>query len=175
MKVLVSACLLGRNCKYNGGNNYSPAVMEFLKDKDVVQVCPEVMAGLPVPRIPMEIVNGILMDKAGNNVDELLRLGVQQALEFAREQGIDCAVLKSRSPTCGVRQIYDGTFSGTLVNGSGVTLCGDMLENNGNAYDLHKWVMDQGYLCPILFKQYTVYTTRGAAQDLDPAIDWVIH
>ena len=64
---------------------------------------------------------------------------------------------------------------GGLVNSTGVMLCGDMLENSGNAYDLHKWVMDKGYLCPVLFKSYAVYTTRGAAANLSPAIDWVIH
>ena len=65
---------------------------------------------------------------------------------------------------------YGGMESGTALN-----LCASMLENAGNAYDLHKRDMDQGYLCPIVFKSYTVYTTRGAAQDLKPAIDWVIH
>ena len=64
---------------------------------------------------------------------------------------------------------------GGLENGTALTLCAGMLENSGNAYDLHKRIMDQGYLCPILFKSYTVYTTRGAAQDLDPAVDWIIH
>jgi len=72
------------------------------------------------------------------------------------------------------RELGSANFGG-LVNSTGVTLCGDMLENSGNAYDLHKWVMDKGYLCPVLFKSYAIYTTRGAASNLSPAVDWVIH
>lgn len=120
MKVLVSACLLGRNCKYNGGNNYDEKVTAFLEGKEVIPVCPEVLAGLGVPRTPIEIVDGVLMDRTGNSVDGALREAVAQILEMIREEGIDCAVLKSRSPTCGVKQVYDGTFSGRLVDGSGV-------------------------------------------------------
>lgn len=120
MKVLVSACLLGRNCKYNSGNNYDEKVTAFLEGKEVIPVCPEVLAGLGVPRTPIEIVDGVLMDRTGNSVDGALREAVAQILEMIREEGIDCAVLKSRSPTCGVKQVYDGTFSGRLVDGSGV-------------------------------------------------------
>lgn len=120
MKVLVSACLLGRNCKYNGGNNYSAAAAEFVKDMEVVEVCPEMMAGLGCPRTPIEILDGILMDRDGNNVDVLVRQAAQNALEFAKAQKIDLAVLQSRSPTCGVRQVYDGSFTGRLIPGHGV-------------------------------------------------------
>lgn len=120
MKVLVSACLLGRCCKYNGGHNYDPNVAEYLKDKEPVEICPEVMAGLGVPRTPIEIVSGVLLDREGNSADEALRNAVAQVLELVRRENITCAVLKSRSPTCGVRQVYDGTFSGKLVDGSGV-------------------------------------------------------
>ena len=119
MKVLVSACLLGENCKYNGGNNYDPNVVAFLKGKEVIPICPEVMAGLGIPRIPIEIVNGELRDRNGKSVDEALRKAVAEVLKLAGEEQITCAVLKSRSPTCGVHQIYDGTFSGTLISGSG--------------------------------------------------------
>ena len=120
MKILVSACLLGENCKYNGGNNYSPEVMEFIGGREVLPVCPEMAAGLGCPRIPMEIVNGVLTDREGKNVDEAMRCAVAQILESLKGEDIGCAVLKSRSPTCGVRQVYDGTFSGTLVPGAGV-------------------------------------------------------
>ena len=120
MKIIVSACLLGRNCKYNGGNNYSQKIAEYLKDKDVIEVCPEVLAGLGVPRTPIEIVNGVLCDREGNSVDEALRCGVEQILEQIGHEDVECAILKSRSPTCGVKQIYDGTFSGTLTDGAGV-------------------------------------------------------
>lgn len=120
MKVLVSACLLGENCKYNGGNNYNPAVAEFVKDKEVLPICPEMMAGMGCPRTPIEIVDGVLMDRNGNNVDAAMRQAVAQTMEMIQKEDIQCAVLQSRSPTCGVNQIYDGSFSGKLIDGSGV-------------------------------------------------------
>lgn len=119
-KLLVSACLLGRNCKYNGGNNYCAAVAEFVKDKEIIEVCPEVQSGMSIPRTPIEIVDGILMDRNGNNVDAELRAAVAQTMEFIKDEEIACAILQSRSPTCGVNQIYDGSFSGKLISGSGV-------------------------------------------------------
>ena len=120
MKILVSACLLGENCKYNGGNNRNPAVLNFVEGHEVVPICPEIMAGLGCPRTPVEIVNGIVADRNGNVVDGVLREAVARALAQILDQGIDCAVLQSRSPTCGVNQIYDGTFSGTRITGSGI-------------------------------------------------------
>ena len=120
MKILVSACLLGENCKYNGGNNYCPAVVEFLEGKEVLPVCPELRAGMGCPRTPMEIVDGVLTDRDGNNLDSQMRAANQQLLEELPLAQIQCAVLKSRSPTCGVRQVYDGTFSGKLIPGSGL-------------------------------------------------------
>ena len=120
MKIVVSACLLGEKCKYNGGCNYSEAVAEFVKDREVIPVCPEVMAGLGVPRIPVEIVDGVVRDKNGNSVDECLRTAVAQILAQLADETIECAILKSRSPTCGVKQVYDGTFTGKLVDGMGV-------------------------------------------------------
>ena len=120
MRVLVSACLLGRNCKYNGGNNRCPRVESFVADKQVVEICPEMMAGLGTPRTPIEIVNGVLVDKNGRNVDAALRDAAARALELAEKEQIDLAILQSRSPTCGVNQVYDGTFSGKLVSGAGV-------------------------------------------------------
>lgn len=119
MKVLVSACLLGENCKYNGGNNESERVKAFLSDKEAVTVCPEVAAGLGVPRAPVEIVNGNVQRKDGSSVDGALRRVCTEIAEKWRGK-VDRAILKSRSPTCGVRQVYDGTFSGRLVEGMGV-------------------------------------------------------
>ena len=120
LKILVSACLLGENCKYNGGNNFAPAVVEFLKGREVLTICPEMMAGMGCPRTPIEIVDGVLMDRDGNNVDEAMRDAVEQAMEVIRKENIQCAILQSRSPTCGVNQVYDGTFSGKLIAGSGI-------------------------------------------------------
>lgn len=130
-KILVSGCLLGENCKYNGGNNYNPRVVEFLKGKEVISICPEIMAGMGCPRNPIEIVDGVLTDCHGKNVDSLIRKSVMEIMERIRDEEIQCAILQSRSPTCGVNQVYDGTFSGKLIPGSGV---------------FAKSLMDAGYL-----------------------------
>ncbi len=118
--ILVSACLLGENCKYNGGNNYNPAVAEYVKGQEILAICPEILAGMGCPRPPVEIVNGVVMDREGNNVDAALRQGVERAMKMIEKEDIQCAILQSRSPTCGVNQIYDGTFSGTRIDGSGI-------------------------------------------------------
>lgn len=120
MVILVSACLLGENCKYSGGNNFCQKVADFVRGHEVVAVCPEVLAGLGIPRTPVEIVSGQLMDRDGNSVDARLRLAVEQLLESIKGQKIDLAILQSRSPTCGVNQVYDGTFTGKLIAGSGI-------------------------------------------------------
>ena len=120
MTILVSACLMGENCKYNGGNNYNAAVVEYVKGKQVLPICPELMAGMGCPRTPIEIVDGVLMDRNGNNVDAAMREAVAQAMEMIRKDNIQYAILQSRSPTCGVNEIYDGSFSGKLIPGSGV-------------------------------------------------------
>ena len=119
-KIIVSACLLGENCKYNGGNNYDPRVEAFCRGREVIPVCPEVLAGLGIPRITIEIKDGVVTRRDGLVVDAAIRQAVAQILEQIRDEDIVCAVLKARSPTCGVHQVYDGTFSGTLVSGAGV-------------------------------------------------------
>ena len=120
MKVLVSACLLGENCKYSGGNNYSSAVAEFVRGKEILPICPELMAGMGCPRTPIEIVDGVLMDRDGKNVDTAMREAVETAMKQLSSEEIQCAVLQSRSPTCGVNQVYDGSFSGKLIPGGGI-------------------------------------------------------
>lgn len=120
MKILVSACLLGKNCKYSGGNNYNKKVCEFVKGHQVVPVCPEVLGGLPTPRCPAEIVNGIVMNREGINVDREFRAGAEKALAIAKENQVELAILQSRSPSCGVKEIYDGTFSGKKIPGQGI-------------------------------------------------------
>ena len=120
MKIMVSACLLGENCKYNGGNNRNPDLLRLLSGHDVVPVCPEVLGGLPVPRVPAEIVNGTVMNREGVSVDEAFRRGADKALEIARREKPDLIILQPRSPSCGVKEIYDGTFSGKLIPGHGV-------------------------------------------------------
>lgn len=102
MKVLVSACITGKNCKYNGGNNLNPKVIEFLKDKEIIEICPELLANMPIPRFSAELVNGVVMDIQENDME------------------IDLVILQSRSPTCGVNRIYDGSFTGKLIDGQGL-------------------------------------------------------
>ena len=119
-KIIVSACLLGENCKYSGGNNYDAKVQTFVQGGEVIPVCPEVLAGLGIPRTPIEIRGGVVISRDGVVVDAAIRDAVAQILQQLQGEEIACAILKARSPTCGVHQIYDGSFSGTLVNGSGV-------------------------------------------------------
>ena len=120
MKVIVSACLLGENCKYNGGNNYNSAVVEFVQDREDLPICPEMLAGMGCPRTPIEIVDGVLMDRDGKNVDAAMREAVATAMKQIFLEEIQCAILQSRSPTCGVNQLYDGSFTGKLIPGAGI-------------------------------------------------------
>ena len=129
MKIMVSACLAGEKCKYNGGNNCSEKVLRLMDANKVLTVCPEQMGGLPTPRIPAEIREGVVTAKDGRIVDTQFRAGAAKCLEIAKREQPDLIVLQSRSPSCGVKQRYDGTFTGTLVNGAGVTA--QLLMDNG--------------------------------------------
>ena len=129
MRIMVSACLMGENCKYNGGNNLSEKVLNYVKGHEVIAVCPEVMGGLPTPRVPAEIVNGIVTNKDGVEVDTEFRKGAGMALEIAKENQVDLVILQSRSPSCGPKKIYDGSFSGKKIDGQGVFA--KMLMENG--------------------------------------------
>ena len=120
MKILVSACLLGENCKYNGGNNRNDKLLQLLSGHTVIPVCPEVLGGLPTPRVPAEIVNSTVMNREGVSVDSEFRKGAQKALRIAKQEQPDCIILQSRSPSCGAKQIYDGTFTGRLIIGQGI-------------------------------------------------------
>ena len=119
MVILVSACLLGENCKYNGGNNRNERVLRYVQGHEVIPVCPEVLGGLPCPRKPVEWVGERVLTQDGDDCTENFRIGVQRALETIADQQVDLAILQSRSPTCGVKQIYDGTFSGVRIDGQG--------------------------------------------------------
>lgn len=127
MKIAVSACLLGENCKYSGGNNRSERLLSELAkhpEIEVIPVCPEVAGGLPTPRPPAEIVDGEVVNNCGVSVDAEYRAGV--AAEMARLQPyveageLVATVLQSRSPSCGVHEVYDGTFTGKLIDGRGL-------------------------------------------------------
>lgn len=120
MKVVVSACLTGHNCKYNGGNNRNPAVLEFLKGKEVIEICPEMLSGLGTPRKSVELVDGVVRSADGENFDEDFHHGVEEAMALIKNEPVELAVLQSRSPSCGVKQVYDGTFSKKLIPGQGL-------------------------------------------------------
>ena len=120
MKVIVSACLAGENCKYNGGNNLNQNMLDFLKTHEMIKVCPEVLGGLPIPRPSAEIVDGQVMNTEGKNITKEFSLGAQRAFEIVQKEKPDLIILQSRSPSCGIKQIYDGTFSGNKIPGQGL-------------------------------------------------------
>ena len=128
-KLLISACLLGENCKYSGGNNYAPAVEALRERYDLIPVCPEQLGGLPTPRVPSERLGGKVLNREGADVTDAFLLGAEKTLEIAQAQGIKRAVLQERSPSCGCGTIYDGTFSGALIPGDGVTA--ELLQKHG--------------------------------------------
>lgn len=132
---IISACLLGENCKYNGGNNLNEKVIALAKSHNYIAVCPEVAGGCPVPRSPMEIRDDRVYSQEGEELTEKFRKGagrvLAEAIARAGQLGedIELAVLKSRSPSCGCGRIYDGTFTHTLVDGDGVLA--ELLRQNG--------------------------------------------
>lgn len=121
MKILVSACLLGENCKYSGGNNKCDDVIKLGEKHKLVPICPECFGGLPIPRVPSEIRNGRVYSKTGADLTAEFNDGAEKALYVAEESGCQLAVLKERSPSCGFGKIYDGSFTGRLIDGNGVT------------------------------------------------------
>lgn len=131
MKVIVSACLLGVRCRYDGGDSRNETAIEQQKQHKLIPVCPEEAGGLPTPRPPAEIVGGdgndVLDGKAkvmtadGTDVTAAYLKGARHALEVAQSNKATHVILKARSPSCGCGDIYDGTFSGTLTSGDGVT------------------------------------------------------
>ena len=139
MKVGVSACLLGRNVKYNGKNNFSSKLVEKLKDLEIVEICPEVLGGLPVPRDPAEIVDGEAVTNKGVSVDYEFRKGAKKALDIIKNEGIELVILQSRSPSCGKGLIYDGTFTSKLIKGDGIFV--KLLKENGiRAIDIEDFI-----------------------------------
>ena len=126
---IVSACLCGINCKYNGRNNLNPAVLKLVKEGKAIPVCPEQLGGLPTPRIPSERKDGKVINKEGIDVTKNFQDGANEVLKLCKELNIKTCILKSKSPSCGYGEIYDGNFNGTLVKGNGVLT--DMLIDNG--------------------------------------------
>lgn len=121
MTILVSACLLGVPCRYDGQSKAHPLARALCEKHHVVPVCGEIFGGLPTPRPPAEIQGDRVVTRDGRDVTEAYRRGAEAVLELARLTGAQAAVLKERSPSCGSGEIYDGTFTGTVVEGWGVT------------------------------------------------------
>ena len=132
--IIVSACLLGENCKYSGGNNKSENVIKYLEDKEYILVCPEQLGGLSTPRNPSEIItdgnkdgNDVLngctkvLSNKGIDVTKNFIQGAEKTLKIAKENNVKTAILKAGSPSCGYKKIYDGTFLGNKIQGMGVT------------------------------------------------------
>ncbi|MBE6145398.1 MAG: DUF523 domain-containing protein [Firmicutes bacterium] len=128
-KILVSACLLGIDCKYSGGNNLNEKVLEYIKDYEVIPVCPEIMGGLSTPRPPSERIGDKVLNNQGIDVTNEYTKGALETLKLAKLFNVKKALLKAKSPSCGKGKIYDGTFTSTLIEGNGVTV--DLLESNG--------------------------------------------
>ena len=128
-KILVSACLLGINCKYDGGNNASKEIDEFLKDYEIIPICPEIMGGLPTPRKASEINNNKVINIEGQDVTKEFEKGAQESLFLAKKYNVKKALLKAKSPSCGNGKIYDGTFTKTIIDGDGKTT--QLLKENG--------------------------------------------
>ena len=121
MTILVSACLLGCPCRYDGKSKPNAAVLSLMAEHTLIPICPEQMGGLATPRLPAECKNGGVFTQAGTDVTAQYRRGAEEALRLATLYGCTCAILKERSPSCGSGQIYDGSFSHTLISGDGVT------------------------------------------------------
>lgn len=129
MKILVSACLLGVRCRYDGKSKPHPAVERLMEQHTLIPVCGEILGGLPTPRVSAERQGERVVTADGRDVTAAYRRGAEEVLRLARRYGCKAAILKERSPSCGSGRIYDGTFTGTLTDGWGVTA--ELLRDHG--------------------------------------------
>ena len=129
MKILVSACLLGVRCRYDGKSKPHPAVERLMEQHTLIPVCGEILGGLPTPRVSAERQGERVVTADGRDVTAAYRRGAEEVLRLAERYGCTAAILKERSPSCGSGRIYDGTFTGTLTDGWGVTA--ELLRDHG--------------------------------------------
>ena len=129
--IIVSACLAGYRCRYDGAIKPDAEIVELIRQGKAIPACPEMLGGLPCPRVPSERTGdgARVVSRDGTDVSETFQTGAEQTLQLARLYGCSKAILKANSPSCGCGQIYDGTFSGKLKNGYGVTA--ELLLENG--------------------------------------------
>lgn len=124
--IVVSSCLCGINCKYSGENNLNEDVLKLVNEGKAVPICPEQLGGLKTPRDSAEIIEEDgkikVMTEAGADVTNEFLLGAKRSLEIVKVLGAKKAILQRRSPSCGFEKIYDGTFSGKLIPGNGLTV-----------------------------------------------------
>ena len=128
-KILVSACLLGLSCRYDGKSKPVDEVIALKEKYSLIPVCPEILGGLPTPRIPCEIKEGRSLNREGEDKTSEYTKGAEEVLRLARLLECDIAVLKKKSPSCGSGEIYDGSFTGKTVQGDGV--CAKLLKASG--------------------------------------------
>lgn len=119
MKILVSKCLLGERCRFDGRSKANQKVLDFLKDHEIIPVCPEVMGGMQIPHTPCERIDDKVMGKDGNDYTDKFQNGAKIALDLCLANDCHYAILKAKSPSCGHDYIYDGNFNGTLIKGHG--------------------------------------------------------
>ena len=136
-KILISACLVGDKCRYDGHGNYTPLTKDLLEKYELVPFCCEVEGGLPTPRAPSERVGRKVMNTHGKDVTNYFLDGAERALNICKYLGIKIAILKEGSPSCGVNEIYDGTFKNRKIKGQGVLT--ELLRSNGiTVYNEHQ-------------------------------------
>ena len=140
--ILISACLTGINCKYNGQNNYNEKALQLLKKGEAIPICPEQLGGLQTPRHPAEIktINNkrYVFNNKNEDVTDAFVKGANEVLKLAKELKIEKVVLQSRSPSCGVGKIYDGNFEGKLINGNGI-LAQMLIDNGIEVIDIERY------------------------------------
>lgn len=126
---ICSACLLGINCAWNGSNKLNEKILELSKKEVLIPICPEQLGGLPTPRIPCEQIGNKVVSKNGEDATAQFEKGAEETLKIAQIFNCKEAILKSKSPSCGSGLVYDGSFSGNLIKGNGVTT--SLLKKNG--------------------------------------------
>lgn len=149
MNIMVSACLLGVKCRYNGGGQLQEELLELMRDHSLIPVCPEQLGGLPTPRTPAERVGEKVMTRNGEDVTAQYQKGALEAAGLAKLFDCGCAVLKERSPSCGSGQRYDGTFQGKLTTGDGVAAAclkemGIPVFGESQIKELNIWLKEKG-------------------------------